>query len=374
MATVGAFVRGWFRQPLPSFELRSASARWGPARPRPATRTLRVAEVIRETPSTRSFVLASCDGGPPALAYRAGQHLTLVMDIDGTTHRRCYSFSTSPDTGGLPAITVKRSASGVVSRYLHDSVQTGDQLQVLEATGTFTVETDAAQCRHLALIAGGVGITPLISIAETVLRAEPGSRITLLCGNRREEEIVFRERLATLEAEFKPRLAVRHALEEIPAAWQGARGRLDGERVLQLLGEVAADGYYICGPEPMMQGVCEALGRVGIPRERIHTERFAYAQPAALRLPDRESAIVFARSGRRTTAQPGQTLLQAGLDAGIALPSSCTMGGCGACRIRRLEGSVVMSEPNCLSEAEREAGYLLACCSYPDGEVVIEGY
>jgi ring-1,2-phenylacetyl-CoA epoxidase subunit PaaE len=374
MTTVGAFVRGWFREPLPSFELRNASARWGLTRRGPAFRTLRVSEVIQETPSTRSFVLASSDGGPPALSYRAGQHLTLAVDIDGSTHRRCYSFSTSPLSDGLPAITVKRTASGVVSRYLHEHVRPGDELRVLDPTGEFTVETDPGQRRHLALIAGGVGITPLISIVETVLRTEPGSRITLLCGNRREEEILFRERLARLEVEFRPRLAVRHALDEAPEAWQDVRGALDGERVLQLLGEGPADGYFICGPEPMMQGICDALARAGIARERVHTERFAYAQPVALPLPDRESVVVFARSGRRTTTQPGQTLLQAGLEAGVLLPSSCTMGGCGACKVRRLEGSVVMSEPNCLSEAEREAGYVLACCCYPDGEVVIEGY
>lgn len=374
MAVIGALFRGWLSEPRPTYELRSASARWRPADARPATRALRVAEVIAETPSTRTFVLAAPGGGPPALAYRAGQHLTLLVDVGGTTHRRCYSLSTSPLAAGLPAITVKRTATGIVSRYLHDRVRAGDTLQALEPAGSFTLEADPAARRHLVLIAGGVGVTPLVSIAETALRAEPRSRVTLLCGNRREEEIIFRRRLAALEAEFQPRLSVLHALDDPPPGWQGARGVLDGARVLEFAGGQSAEAYFVCGPEPMMQGVCTALEHAGVPRERIHTERFAYAPPGATQLPDRESLVVFARSGRRTTVRPGQTLLQAGLAAGVELPSSCTMGGCGACRVRRLEGRVVMSEPNCLSEGEREAGYVLTCCGYPDGEVVIEAY
>ncbi len=269
---------------------------------------------------------------------------------------------------------MKRTASGIVSRYLHDRVRAGDTLQALEPTGSFTLETDPSARRHLVLVAGGVGVTPLVSIAETALRAEPLSRVTLLCGNRREEEIIFRRRLAALEAEFQPRLSVKHALDEAPETWPGARGALDGARVLQLVGEEPVDAYFVCGPEPMMQAVCAALEHAGVPPGRIRTERFAYAIPAPARLPERESVVVFARSGQRVTARHGQTLLQAGQEAGVALPSSCTMGGCGACKVRRLEGSVVMSEPNCLSEGEREAGYVLACCGYPDGDVVIEGY
>jgi len=374
MPGVAAFVRGWFAEPPPPFELREASARWSRGRPQQARRTLRVAEVIQETPSTRTFVLAAPDGGAPGLDYRAGQHLTLVVDADGTTQRRCYSFSSSPLAGGLPAITVKRMADGLVSKHLHDRVQSGDTLSVLEPTGDFTLATDPALSRHVVMIAGGVGITPLVSLAETVLRAELASRVTLLTGNRREDEIVFRRRLDALESEFRPRFVVRHALDDAPDGWTGLRGVLDGPQVLRAVGDAPADAWFVCGPEPMTQGVCAALAEAGVPRERIRTERFAYASVTTTRIPDHAAELQFAKSGRRVTARAGQTLLQAGLEAGIDLPSSCTMGGCGACKVRKLEGSVVMSEPNCLSEAEREAGYVLACCAYADTNVVLEGY
>jgi ferredoxin-NADP reductase len=374
MSGIAAALKGWFKEPPPSFELRQASARWGAAAPRQPRLRLRVAEVIQETPTTRTYVLAAADGGSATLAYRAGQHLTLLVEAGGTTHRRCYSFSSSPAAGGAPAITVKRMADGTVSRHLHDEVRAGDTLTALEPTGEFTLATDPAAARHLVLVAGGVGITPLISIAETVLRAEPASRVTLLCGNRCEAEIVFRQRLESLAQEFSPRLAVRHALDDAPAGWPGLHGALDGARVLEALGGAAADAYYVCGPEPMMQSVCAALAEAGVPRGQLHTERFAYASAATTRIPEHAAEITFAKSGRRVTARPGQTILQAGLEAGLDLPYSCTMGGCGACKVRRSDGAVVMSEPNCLRDAEREAGFVLACCSYADTPVVIEGH
>ena len=374
MPGIAAFVRGWFAEPPPTFERREPSARWGQTRPRQVRRTLRVAEVIQETPSTRTFVLAAPDGAAPALHYRAGQHLTLLVDVGGTTQRRCYSFSSSPLTARLPAITVRRMADGVVSRHLHDRVHAGDTVLALDPTGNFTLETDAAASRHVALVAGGVGITPLISLAETVLRAEPASRVTLLCGNRSEEEIVFRRRLAALEDEFRPRLVVRHALDVTPENWAGMRGALDGQQVLRALGGQQADAYFVCGPEAMMQSVCSALEAAGMPRERVHTERFAYASAATTRIPDHPAEITFAASGRKVTARAGQTILQAGLEAGVDLPFSCTMGGCGACKVQTRAGTVVMSEPNCLSETEREAGYLLACCAYADSSLVIAGH
>ena len=374
MAAIVAFVRGWFHEPPPTFELRAPSARWGQPRPRHARHTLRVAQVVEETPSTRTFVLATPDGGVPAFSYQAGQHLTLLVDAGGATHRRCYSFSTSPLAGGLPAITVKRVADGVVSSHLHEHVRAGDALLSLDPSGEFTLATDATARRHVVLVAGGVGITPLVSLAETVLRAEPGSRVSLLCGNRSEDQIVFRGRLDALAQQFAPRLTVQHALEEADAGWSGLRGRLDGPRVLQALGDPAADAYFVCGPEPMMDGVCAALEAAGVPRDRVRTERFAYASTAGIRIPEHAAGLTFAASGRTMTARAGQTLLQAGLEAGIALPFSCTMGGCGACKVKKASGTVVMSEPNCLSETEREAGYVLACCAYADSDVVIENH
>ena len=195
----------------------------------------------------------------------------------------------------------------------------------------------------------------------------------LICGNRSEEEVIFRDRISALESRYAPRLAVRHALDSAPAGWRGITGALDGARVLDAIGTAQADAYYLCGPEAMMHGVCDALALAGVAPERIRTERFAYATVAKT-LPTRPAEVTFAASGRRVTAKPGQTILQASLEAGIDLPYSCTMGGCGACRVKKSGGEVVTSEPNCLTDRERDEGYVLACCSYADGNVTIENH
>jgi ferredoxin-NADP reductase len=373
MSTAAAFIRGWFSEPAPTFEIRQPSARWGSPLPRQARRKLRVTDVIVETPTVRTFLLEPTDPASP-LDYQAGQHLTLLVDLGGTTHRRCYSFSTSPGQDRRPAITVKRAPDGIVSRHLHDHVRPGDTLVASEPSGQFTLAIDPQAVRTVVFIAGGVGITPLISLAETLLREEPHSRAVLLCGNRSESEIIFRRRIAEIEASFAPRLVVRHALDSAPESWAGLAGPLDGTRALAALGTADADAYFVCGPEPMMQSVCSALEGAGVARDRIHTERFVYASATATRIPDHPAEITFAASGRRVTAKPGQTILQAGLEAGVALPYSCTMGGCGACKVKKSGGDVVMSEPNCLTEREREEGYLLACCCYADTPLTIENH
>ncbi len=372
MSAVTEFVRGWFSEPAATFELRSPSARWGTQRSH-SPRRLRVAEVVDETPTVRSYVLESQDAASP-LQFLAGQHLTLLVNIDGATHRRCYSFSSAPAADARPSITVRRTPDGLVSRHLHQTVGVGDTLLATNPTGEFTLATDPAGSRMVAFVAGGVGVTPLISLVECLLRDEPASHAVLLCGNRSDEEIIFRERISALEASYAPRLSVHHALDAPPAGWTGISGVLDGRRVLEALGGADADAYYICGPEPMMRSVCQALADAGIVADSIRTERFEYAKVAKTRLPTQSAQLTFAASGKCVTVQPGQTILQAGIEAGVDLPHSCTMGGCGACRVRKSGGEVVTSEPNCLTDREREDGYILACCSYADGDVTIDNH
>lgn len=372
MSAVSAFLRGWFSQPAATFEIRRPSARWG-IQHSSASRRLRVAQVLDETPTVRSYVLESQDATAP-LRFVAGQHLTLLVNIDGVTHRRCYSFSTAPAAGARASITVRRTPDGLVSRHLHQTLGVGDTLLATDPSGDFTLPTDPAAPRSVVFVAGGVGVTPLMSMVECLLREEPASRAVLFCGNRSEIEIIFRGRIAALEAAYAPRLAVHHALDAPPVGWRGIAGALDGGRVLDTLGRTDADAYYVCGPEPMMHGVCAALAAAGIPADRIRTERFAYASVAQTRLPTEPARLTFAASGKRITVQPGQTILQAGIEAGVDLPYSCTMGGCGACRVRKSGGEIVTSAPNCLSDHERAEGYLLACCSYADGDVTIDSH
>ncbi len=370
-SAIGTIIRNWWATPPPSFQLRKASERWARFASGKKRRTLRIAEVIRETPTTSTFVLEPLDREP--LDYLPGQHLTLLIEIDGIAYRRCYSFSTSPASEDRPAITVKHIADGRVSGFLARNLGKAQTIRTAEPSGIFTLTVDPAAARHYVMIAGGVGITPLISMTESILRAEPGSRVTLLFGNRSEDEIIFRARLENLVREFPGKLDVLHCLDRAPSTWTGATGQLGGPKVLELLGTVdSAAHYLVCGPGKMMESVTAALAGAGIPSERIRLERFEYVTPGAVERPSASFQVRFAKSNTEIRTVPNEPLLKTALGAGVALDYSCQMGGCGACKVKTRGGKVVMDQPNCLTPQEVEEGYALACCSYAASDLVIE--
>lgn len=348
--------------------VREPNARWARGRATNTGLRLTVADVVVETPSTRTFVLDA-----PDLTYAAGQHLTLMAKIDGKDMRRCYSFSTSPAAGGRPAVTVKRVEGGVFSNWLHDHLRVGDVVRATGVSGRFTVTPDVSASRHLVLVAGGVGITPLISMAETILGEETQSRVTLLYGSRSEAEMIFSVRLEEMSERYASRFRVETILEDGGDDRSARIGRLDGAKTVELLRGELPDGVYLCGPQPMMDSVVAALGQTGVESHRIHLERFQYAEAVATAKPTEPATLVFAASKTTARSRVGVTILDAAEEAGIALPSSCRMGGCGACKVK-IDGRVVSAEPNCLTEQERLEGYALACCSWGDGRVVLRDY
>lgn len=357
-----------------SVSSRKPNARWsaGPVSGSVAAApTVRVEQIIDETPTAKSIVLAPLNHA--LRNYRAGQHLTLEVSIDGTSFRRCYSFSTPP--GAVqPAITVRRVGGGRVSGHLFETLKVGQTLKVSGPSGSFTLVPDARRRAHHVMIAGGVGITPLISMVEAVLAEEPLSRVTLLYGSRSEDDIIFHERLARLAKAHAQRLNLVMALDAASPRWPGIKGQLGGERVLEALGGAVDEAeFYVCGPAAMMDSVIAALTAAGVPAGRIHQERFTYADSASIAHPEGVFTVRFAASGRSLHSKPGEPLLQTATDAGIALPYSCQMGGCGQCRLKLASGEVVMDQPNCLSRAEIETGYILSCCAYPASDLVIEG-
>ncbi len=337
-----------------------------------ALRPLRVASITRETEDASSIALTELDGAP--IAFEAGQFLTLHLTIDGAPVRRAYSLSTSP-LSGVSAITVKRV--GFASSFLHERLREGDVVRALGPSGAFLAPTtdDAA---HLVMLAGGSGITPVLSIAETVLQARPALRVTLVYGNRRWRDVIFAERIERLRERHADRFEVQHVLSEPDASWTGRRGLLDRATIDACLDAIADGGprlYYLCGPAPMREAARAALFARGVRDEQLREERFSSpAELTGAALPSEPVSMRVASGGRDAIVHvtPGQTLLEAGLAAGLRMPFSCAMGGCGACKVRLTSGQVSEAGSSCLSSREREAGYVLACSARPTGPVSIE--
>jgi ferredoxin-NADP reductase len=338
-----------------------------------APRTVRVVRVVRETKDAVSLVLEDGSGAP--MPFVPGQFFTLLVPVGGEVLRRAYSVSSDVRDPSRVAVTVKRVEGGAVSNHVNDHVREGDLLQVLGPSGSFTVPASTGAPRHLVLLAGGSGITPMMAILRASLASEPQAKVTLLYGNRGEADVIFKGALDDLTREHGARLAVRHVLSDPPAGWTGGVGVLEESVVSRELeacglGDGAGEEhFFLCGPEPMMRASRAALVARGVPEGRIVEERFNMphlrAKPAAAE--DASPQLLTIRMGaggaREVYVAPQQTMLEAGLSSGVRMDYSCAMGGCAACKVRLCDGEVEMEEPNCLTSQEREQGYVLACVS-----------
>jgi ring-1,2-phenylacetyl-CoA epoxidase subunit PaaE len=346
---------------------------------------LKVAAITRQTPDAVAMALAV----PPELrdefAFRPGQYLTLSASIDGKEMRRSYSICSAP---GDPHLTVgvKRIDDGRFSRFVNESLCIGDTIRVMPPQGRFT---SLAGPRHdYILIAAGSGITPMLSIARTVLAHEPESTITLVYGNRSTDTIMFREDLEDLKDRHIQRFSLVHVLSREAHDIDLLHGRITGERIAELVRRglvdaVSADGVFLCGPGAMIDDVTAALKGLGIDEDRIRFERFTPADDApALRVPSvaaRQAAekgvqVEVTLDGVRRSfpmTDTANTVLDAAHAAGIELPYSCAGGMCCTCRCRVVEGSSEMAVNYSLQPWEIEAGFTLACQTRPTGDRLV---
>lgn len=336
---------------------------------------LQVKEVAQETSDT--ITIYFWHPLSEQIKYKAGQFITIIVPAGegGKKIRRSYSMSTSPHSDTAIGVTVKRVAGGLVSNYLNDNVKVGDFLEILEPLGNFFVETDADTTRHVVLFAAGSGITPMMSIAKSVLKMEQNSRITIIYGNRSEESIIFKHKLEALETQYGKRLSVHHILSRPSDFWVGQKGRISQGLAIRLMKEVdtdfAKDNFYLCGPTGMMDDVMAGLGIYNVAKERIHKENFhavmVEGEPEETDESLQTQTIKVKYNGNEYDfeVKPHQTILEAALDLDIDLPYSCQAGMCTACMGTCTEGKVKMDEEDGLTEKEIKRGVMLTCVAHP---------
>ena len=348
---------------------------------------LRVAEVVPETSEANSIRFEI----PPELrdkfAFKAGQHLTLRATLDGEEVRRNYSLCTAPDEQDW-MVTVKRIGGGLFSNWVGDNLKAGDTLDVMPPHGSFTTELAPAQKRHRVGIAGGSGITPVMSLIKTTLRSEPESRFTLLYGNRDSSSVIFLDALAALKDKYLDRLEIYHFLDAEDQDIELFNGMLDrvrcDEAILSLVPDAEeVSDWFICGPGPMMDAAEGALLDRNIPRERIHIERFtadrppeAVAREMAELQTKAEGVTVSVTLDGRTRRVPfaAGNILDSARASGLPAPFACKAGVCATCRARVTSGKVEMAARYGLTDEEVADGYVLTCQSVPLGDGVAVDY
>ena len=314
---------------------------------------LRVAEVISETDAACSLVLDV----PPELAevfsYRPGQFLTVRVPTEDGSVARCYSLSSSPHAGEPPTITVKRTGGGYASNWIADHVRPGGVLDVLPPAGTFC--PDSLEGDFL-LFAAGSGITPVMSILKSALAAGRG-RIVLVYASRDERSVIFSSQLRRLAAETD-RLLVVHWLDSL-------HGQPTVAAMAALAGPYASAETFICGPDPYLALVREALRRLGV--KGVHVERFVplAENPFEVTEPTGGTAatleVCLDGQTRRLPWPAGTRMLDVLIDEGLDPPFSCREGVCGACACQLTGGEVDMAHNEVLEAEDLAGGYILAC-------------
>lgn len=332
---------------------------------------LRVVAVERETADCTSLELEPPADVAPLFAYRAGQHLTFALDIDGEGIRRCYSLYGCPETNDPLRIAVKRVENGRASNWLNERVAPGDTLQASPPEGRFVLDPTTRATSPLFLFAAGSGITPIFGLLQTALATTQRS-VVLLYANRDASATIFKSALDTIAAAHPRRLRVHDHFD-------ADAGYVTEPQVRALLHDVDIAEFYICGPEPFMELVERTVEDAGAHRELMYIERFASpAEPSvALAAPDLEAApasFSLWLNGRSRTVPytPGQTLLECAREAGMAPPHSCESGYCGSCMAQVKTGAVTMRTHEALSPRDVERGVALLCQSLPSSSDPLE--
>jgi ferredoxin-NADP reductase len=354
---------------------------------------MRVSAIVRETPHVKTLRLVEPNGGPVPFTFVPGQFLTFSAQIDGKTARRSYTIASPPTRNSYVEITVKREDDGEFSRFLHDKVSVGSVLRVRGPSGVFTF--DGGNADSIVLIAGGVGITPMMCVIRYLTdKSWPGD-IFLVFATRSTDELIFREELEYLQRRY-PQLHVVAAVgtRTEGTAWMGLEGQITKDALAHAVPAIEKRRVHLCGPPPMMDAIRRILAELGMPESQIKTEAFGpatglvpppkplppppppvsvttllqkvedAASPAAL--PQEvagpaTATVSFARSAKSAPLPPDKTVLEVAESIGVPIDYSCRVGTCGICKTKLLAGQVTMEVQEALTDEDKASGMILAC-------------
>ena len=358
--------------------------------------TLTVSEVRQLTDRAVSITFDVPEHLRETFTFRPGQHLAVRTTIDGQPVRRNYSICTMAGSGML-RIAVQHVEGGRFSTFATTTLRAGDELEVMPPTGSFTATPDPTERRHLAAVAAGSGITPIISILASTLASEPHSRATLLYANRTADSTMFADELSMLAHQFEGRLRIVHLHSrgaETSTRFDSAdqpnyekvhTGRITPEVLARLLAEdhpngglADADTWYLCGPQQLTDTVTDVLTEHGVTDRRIHRELFvstgepAFSADEAVVPATVELTLDGETSQLSTTGD--ESLLEAALRTGLEAPYSCTGGACATCKAKLHTGTVHMQQNYALTDNDVAQGWILTCQSRPTSDALHVDY
>jgi ferredoxin-NADP reductase/DMSO/TMAO reductase YedYZ heme-binding membrane subunit len=343
---------------------------------------LRVARIFEETPDVKTFRMVALDGGPLPFEHVAGQYLNLALAIDNKRVNRSYTIASSPTRRAYCEISVKRD--GLASKHLHATLAEGATLKVSAPAGKFVFAGHEA--KRVVLCAGGVGITPMMSVIRSLTDRCWTGDIYLLFAVRKREDIIFESELADLQQRF-PNLHVKITLTgtiDDGVAWDGARGHLTRELIQGFVPGLERGPVMLCGPEKMMLAARKLFVDLGVPDSEVLEEAFVSppAQPeseatgvAGAEEPATDGEVPnveFQKAGKSAELPSDLTVLEVAEDCGVRIPFECRSGICGQCKTKLVSGRVTMDVQDALTPGDRSKGLILACQAKAVRDVIVD--
>jgi glycine betaine catabolism B len=341
----------------------------------PSRLDLQVADIIDETSSTKTLRLISPDRYLPP--FQAGQYIAVFVETQHIRTSRAYSISSSPNQLAYYDITIRRVDDGLVSGYLLDEVQAGDRIETSGPEGHFHFNP-VFHDKEMVCIAGGSGITPIMSMIREIVEGRLDRQLTLFYGNRNTNDIIFDSELHYL-ADRSENLKYIPVIEKPANGYTGVTGYITGEVIQNTVGRLENKSFYLCGPQALYDFCTQELEKLDVPARKIRKEVYGAPldicdQPGWPREVKPETDFsVRVQKGPEFVCKAGESLMTALEKQSINLPALCRSGECSMCRLKVISGKVFQPLDVKLRKSDRLSGYVHGCVSYPlsDLEILI---
>lgn len=337
--------------------------------------SLKVIKVDKMTSNSVQIALEIPENLQKEFSFKAGQYVTLKQKINDQNIRRAYSISSGVNEKNI-TVGIKAVSGGAFSTYANTQLQEGDYLEVMPPQGRFVYEASSS-AEHIGAFAAGSGITPIMSIALSVLEGNENNHFYLVYGNKTKMDVMYHAEIETLQSTYGDRFHVQHVFSRVKTP-DALFGRVDKSVVNKVIlndyATIPFSAFYLCGPEEMIQTVSDTLKENGTNPSAIHYELFKSSDvqeaPNTIAPGNTEVTVLLDEVSASFVMEHKTKLLDALLKENIDAPHSCQGGVCSSCIARVTKGEAVMEKNEILTDSEIEEGLILTCQAHPTSSVL----